>query len=198
MILNSLLRSVGCRDVSESMAICLQPQSRKTDSTFQLVTTLTLDRALDRLLTGTPRASRSSGVLLRVEPVVREMGFAENMAGAYNERTFHHFLAQEQRRSERSNRSFVLLLAHLRPIGSFDDQTAARLFSAFSLRETDFVGWYREQRVAGAVLIQQSEGVSEGVLRAMVGRARERFRGLASAAVDSVKVRGFQIPMRTR
>jgi len=79
---------------------------------------------------------------------------------AYNEEAFRHFLAIERKRSERASRSFMLLLVRLRkqPGGSatFTSGVAARVFSGLALcvREVDFVGWYRAERVAAAVLIQ--------------------------------------------
>ena len=79
---------------------------------------------------------------------------------AYNEEAFRHFLAIERKRSERARRSFLLLLVSLRKQPgmsvTFTSEVASRLFSGLSLcvREVDFIGWYREERVAGAVLTQ--------------------------------------------
>jgi hypothetical protein len=79
---------------------------------------------------------------------------------AYNEEAFRHFLAVERKRSGRAGRSFLLLLVSMRtgpgdvvPIAT---PTAGRLFAALSecVREVDFIGWYRAERIAGAVLIQ--------------------------------------------
>jgi hypothetical protein len=60
-----------------------------------------------------------------------------------------------------------------------DVVTAGKLFSILSgcLRETDFIGWYRDGRVAGAVLTQHGEpdrdDLSE-VVRRRVGKALEK------------------------
>src|SRR5436190_8496415 len=92
-------------------------------------------------------------------------GFAlqEGSGEAYNEEAFQYFLEIERKRSEISNRPFLLMLIEFeRQEGTdarIDPAMAAKLFSVLSLclRETDFVGWYREERVVGAVLTQHSE-----------------------------------------
>jgi hypothetical protein len=77
---------------------------------------------------------------------------------AYNEQTFRYFLALERKRAERFSRSFLLLLVNLRKQPSMNTQfaphVATDVFGALSVcvREVDFIGWYREQRVVGAVL----------------------------------------------
>ena len=79
---------------------------------------------------------------------------------AYNEQAFRHFLAIERKRAARASRSFLLLLVSLRkePGASvaINAKAASRLFSGLAgcVREVDFIGWYREERVAGAVLTQ--------------------------------------------
>ena len=93
-------------------------------------------------------------------------GFAlqEGSGEAYNEEAFQYFLEIERKRSEISNRPFLLMLIEFNrhPAGinpEIDAATADRLFSILPrcLRETDFTGWYREGRVAGAVLTQHGE-----------------------------------------
>jgi hypothetical protein len=83
---------------------------------------------------------------------------------AYNEEAFQYFLEIERKRSELSNRPFLLMLIEFtkQSVGStteIDAVSAGKLFSLLSacLRETDFVGWYREGRIAGAVLTQHGE-----------------------------------------
>lgn len=82
---------------------------------------------------------------------------------AYNEPAFRYFLEIERRRSEPSNRPLLLLLIERKP--SLEDKfvidraTAARLFATLhhSVRDTDFIGWYREGHVAGVVLTQEED-----------------------------------------
>jgi hypothetical protein len=113
-------------------------------------------------------------------------GFAlqEGSGGAYNEEAFQYFLEIERKRSEISNRPFLLMLIEFNKHSpginpEIDDVTAGKLFSILRqcLRETDFIGWYRDRRVAGAVLTQNGEpdrdDLSE-VVRWRVGEALER------------------------
>jgi hypothetical protein len=92
-------------------------------------------------------------------------GFASGAAGqAYNQTAFRHFLAIERRRAERSGRPLLLVLVALR--GTQSDNTlagatAAAIFRGLgeTVREVDFVGWFREGMVAGAVLTQGATAV---------------------------------------
>lgn len=77
---------------------------------------------------------------------------------AYSEDAFQYLLTNECRRSERSGHSFKVLLAYLTtPDGStahMDDNVARKLLAGLSrsLRETDYVGWYRDGVIVGGVL----------------------------------------------
>jgi hypothetical protein len=93
---------------------------------------------------------------------VAPFGFAlDGRAGdVYNEGAFRHFLAIERMRAQRSERSFLLLLVSLRKCPTtgirVPPAVSSSLLSGLGLcvREVDFIGWYREGRVAGAVLAQ--------------------------------------------
>ena len=82
------------------------------------------------------------------------------MARVYNEAAFRHFLAADRWRAERSSRSFFLILVTIRQSsergGKIADATAVALFRGLEacVREVDFIGWFREGRVAAAVLPQ--------------------------------------------
>ena len=82
---------------------------------------------------------------------------------AYNEAAFTYFLDIERKRSERSNRPFMLLLADFGPWPGvdprMDQDVATSVLSGLSscLRDTDFVGWYVHEQVAGAVLTERAE-----------------------------------------
>jgi hypothetical protein len=87
--------------------------------------------------------------------------FASGAGGqAYNQAAFRHFLAIERRRAEASMHSVVLVLVTIRrhpsPSIPLVNGTAGAVFKALgeAVREIDFVGWFREGRVAGAVLAQ--------------------------------------------
>jgi len=98
---------------------------------------------------------------------------------AYNEEAFRYFLEIERNRIARSQRSSVLVLVSLKPQPDKDlhmvAAIAAKVFAGLSLcvREVDFAGWYREGRVAAAVLAQGTDTVtsetSDRIHRRMAG-----------------------------
>jgi len=116
---------------------------------------------------------------------------------AYNEEAFQYFLEIERKRSELSNRPFLLMLVDFNKHPRIDAATADKLFSvlALCLRETDFLGWYREGRVAGAVLTQHGEtgrdDLSDGV-RQRIGEALRD--GLPPGLAPQLQARVYQIP----
>ena len=150
------------------------------------------------------RRSRAGTVSnIHAEPDQCSCGLAREGAPgqAYNEEAFRYFLAIERQRSEISSRPFLLLLVDLKKQPRMKERIqpvlAGKLFSALwlSLRETDFIGWYHEERVAGAVLTQRSEiGGAD-----MSGQVRERVTRVMSeqlpkAIADRLQVRVYQLP----
>lgn len=130
-------------------------------------------------------------------------GFALTGHGeTYNEEAFHHFLSIERKRSEASTRPFLLLLVefdkHLGlpvPIGH---EVASRLFAALarSLRDTDVIGWYREQRIAGAVLTDLGDA-PQIIMPAITQRVRAFLQcDLPGDIASLVQVRLYQLPAR--
>jgi len=99
---------------------------------------------------------------LTAQSSVASLGYALDgrLGDFYNEEAFRHLLEIERTRAERSDCSFLLLLVRLGRCPEQGDTISRAvcpaLFSGLSLcvREVDFVGWYREGRVAGAVLAQ--------------------------------------------
>jgi hypothetical protein len=132
--------------------------------------------------------------------------FATSPSGqAYNEEAFGYFLALERKRAERTRRPLLLLLVDVKgdqpAAGSrIDTELAEQLFATLvvCLRETDFVGWYREGRVAGAVLMQHadmptaeaSQQVSDRVVRTIGERLPE--------ASDRLQVRVYELPFKAK
>jgi len=106
------------------------------------------------------------------------MAVEDRQGRAYDEGAFRYFLALEQQRSTRSGRAFLLVLVYLKGkagAGARIDTTLAgplfgRLWRCF--RESDFIGWYREGRVAGAVLTELRKGAGAGVARLAARRVR--------------------------
>jgi hypothetical protein len=79
---------------------------------------------------------------------------------AYNEAAFRYFLAVDRRRAKRCRRSLLLVLAAVQESpgrsATLTEVTSAALFSGLRecFREIDIVGWYRQGRIAAAVLVQ--------------------------------------------
>jgi hypothetical protein len=90
------------------------------------------------------------------------LAFESRFAQAYNEEAFLYFLEIERRRAELSGLQFLLLLIDLKKQPGMSPRmngAADKLFSALAtcVRETDFIGWYHEGTVAGAVLTQHAD-----------------------------------------
>ena len=139
---------------------------------------------------------------------MRSYGFAwdDGSVQAYNQEAFRYFLDIERRRSQVSARPFLLLLVGLRRAAGEPEwrrrpMLADKLFSALWLcvRETDFIGWYRQDRLAGAVLTQCGDTTGtnsprqarDRVIRAMAER-------LPKDMVDRLHVRVCRVPSLTR
>jgi len=126
-------------------------------------------------------------------------GFAlqDGPCDAYNEEAFQYFLEIERKRSELSNRSFLLMLVDFNKHPRIDGMTADKLFSVLSLclRETDFIGWYREGRVAGAVLTQHGEADGDDLSEVVRGRIEGALREhLPADLARQLQARVYQIP----
>jgi hypothetical protein len=129
-------------------------------------------------------------------------GHAQQVQGghAYNEAAFRYFLAIERKRSEVSRRPFLLLLADLKTESGASAQlgphVTSQLFSglAVRLRETDFLGWYREEYVVGAVLTQRAEVVSTDAPRLAAERFKKALqKSLAPEIARRLHVRVYQL-----
>jgi hypothetical protein len=119
----------------------------------------------------------------------------------YNEEAFRYFLEVERKRSELSNRPFVLLLVDLTGQSlatlEMDVSSAQKLLLALSVsvRETDFIGWYRARSVAGAVLTQHSDAAGADLQEVVSRRIAQVLRESLPAELASlVRVRIYQLP----
>jgi hypothetical protein len=120
---------------------------------------------------------------------------------AYNEQAFQYFLEIERKRAQRSGRPFLLLLADLKNQSGKSTLVgrplASQLFAALwlCLRDTDFVGWYRENRVAGAVLTQRAELRDVDVSQQILTRiTRVLIEQLPRDVAARLQVRIYQPP----
>jgi hypothetical protein len=81
-------------------------------------------------------------------------------ARVYNEAAFRQFLAADWARAERLRRCVFLILVSMRHESprrtTLPRAAAASVFLGLnaSVRDVDFVGWFRQGRVPGALLVQ--------------------------------------------
>jgi hypothetical protein len=100
----------------------------------------------------------------------------------YEEGAFHYFLAIERSRARHSNQALRLLLVTVEPVPGrpvhMGRPTAARLFAGLrlSLRETDVTGWFRQDRVAAAVLSVRADASASQVSSVIQRRVGEGVR----------------------
>ena len=124
---------------------------------------------------------------------------------AYNEEAFRYFLGIERRRSERSGRPLLVALVDLKAqpdtSARIDPILGSRLFSGLwiCLRETDLVGWYREERVAGAVLTQPGDELQTDICPPIGQRIRGALCNvLPSDVARRLRVRVYRLQPRQR
>ena len=128
----------------------------------------------------------------------------EGCGPVYNEEAFRYFLQVERKRANRSNSGFLLLLVDLKKdeqlSTGFDVATSEKLFSSMlpCLRETDFIGWYRQGRVASAVLTQVGQVHGVEVSNFVACRLRKAFcQSLPSSVTGRLQVRVYEVPAST-
>jgi hypothetical protein len=108
-------------------------------------------------------SANKSRVFLNVFPASRLSEAMKGMAsfsqsGAYNQEAFRYLLESESKRSERSGYFCQILLVYWTDaqggIMQMDSHVAKTVMVALSrsLRETDYIGWYRDGHIVGAVL----------------------------------------------
>ena len=101
------------------------------------------------------------------------------MGPVHNEEAFRYLLTVERKRASRWRRSFLLLLVNLKKQPGVTSQippaVATKIFSGLwrCVREVDFIGWFREERVAGAVLMQGARSPEPEVSRLVGQRITE-------------------------
>jgi hypothetical protein len=129
-----------------------------------------------------------------------------SLGQACTEEAFRHFLSIEAKRSRRSGRPFHLLLVRVRTRATakgggtrldIDPEMAAKLFACLwlSLRETDLVGWFRDSRVAGALLTHMADAPARNVGELICEKVRKSLReSLPSDFVQHLDVRAVRLP----
>ncbi len=124
----------------------------------------------------------------------------------YDEGTFRYFLSVERARAERSNHALRVVFASIELVpgepARISRARAAELFEGLrrSLRDTDITGWYRQDRVAAALLSERAEPPGANTLGVIERRVDEGVRQrLPRRIARALKVRVVQLrPRRAR
>jgi hypothetical protein len=130
---------------------------------------------------------------IRPAPVVLE----GRLGDAYDEQAFRHFLALERDRATLTDRRCLLTLVDIRRgavhgRGEMPRVVASAVLAGLEecVREVDFVGWYRTNRVAGAVLTQGLEDLADHVPQVIAERVRRQLaKRLPGAFAGRLRVR---------
>lgn len=141
------------------------------------------DGARTKLFAGKNKPSCSKAVIERLQQELGDLCSLGNQKPTcfpnqpLGESLFRFLLANEEKRSDRSGHSFHVLLTYFagadgRPT-QIDGQVMNTLVPILSnmLRETDYLGWYRENQVLGGVLTGLREHPVDGVS----SRIEQRF-----------------------
>jgi hypothetical protein len=155
---------------------------------------------------GSPEASRRDTRIEAPPSVTRHLDDSSTVdtvnapGDAYNEAAFRYFLQVEERRFLRSSRRFLLLLLDVQgESGSAEDLDpvlSKRLFTALwpCVRETDFVGWYREGRVIGVACTHVDDTQGATVAGVVAGRFQNAMRDALPQVGGRVQVRSYFLP----
>ena len=116
---------------------------------------------------------------LLTEPRVSTARSGSEDDGMLSETLFTKMLAVERKRTERSNRRFVLMLVdcgqQIEPRRKDDLLPKLVAAVARTLRETDLRGWYRDRAVLGVILTEIGVGDDKTVVQAVSSKI---IRGL--------------------
>jgi hypothetical protein len=109
------------------------------------------------------------------------------------EDAFRHLLAIERARADRSGRPLRLLAVSLNhgSRGPLPAAVAAKVFAGLTeaVRETDIVGWHRQDRVAAALLVERADTPEDDVARLLV----ERLGGVLERSLSARVVRQLRV-----
>ena len=143
-----------------------------------------------------------------VEPALHDwsgsLGLDNEVGAAYSEEVFRYFLEIERKRAEFSSRPLLLLLVDFQASpaqGRTDSDSSDRVFEALTdcLRDTDFVGWYHQSRVIGAVLTQRAEAPTADATRQVTDRVNRRLLATLPAGIaHRLQIRVFQLTQGER
>ena len=122
-----------------------------------------------------------------------------SQSGAYNQEVFRSLLESESKRCERSGHFCQILLVYWTDaqgsIVQMDAPVAKTVIAAAfrSLRETDYIGWYRDGRIVGAVVTVLAQASMAQVSTHLQPRLVENIRGkLGVEEISRLQIRVCQ------
>ena len=97
-----------------------------------------------------------------------------------NQEMFHRMISLERKRTERSGNPFLLMLLDMEGAtpSTHDAKLLNKLLSALTLatRETDLIGWYRDDGIVGVMFTEISLDERAQILSTMMTRVSETLR----------------------
>lgn len=128
-----------------------------------------------------------------------ESGQQLSQSSFWNEVHFLRLLCLERKRTERSGRPFLLVLLDGGTLfgsngtGSASEVAATTLLSC--TRDTDIVGWYRENKTMAVLLTELQSPLQETVTALLVSKIHSALRGELSAEQSSqIRTSVYQFP----
>ncbi len=121
-------------------------------------------------------------------------------ARVYNEAAFRQFLAADRARAERRRRCLFLILVSIRheptQPATLSTAVAASMFRGLSasVREVDFVGWFREGRVAAALLVPGPQSPDASAAATIAARVRQAIEAwLPAPLAGALRIRVYRL-----
>jgi hypothetical protein len=128
------------------------------------------------------------------------VAFEGRFGKAYNEEAFRYLLEIHRRRAEQRGEAVFLMLVSVKRLPGLSRRlspaSAGKVFGAFwlCLRDVDFTGWFRADRVAGAVLTHASQQLSPAVVQNLTQRITKTLDSRVRAQTASrLQVRVLQL-----
>jgi hypothetical protein len=118
---------------------------------------------------------------------------------ALSEVAFHKMISLERRRTERSQKCFLLMLLDMDPTVSAKSQrTLAKVLAAVSesTRETDITGWYRGNSVVGVMFTEIGAQDDQSRERAtLMTRVSDTFHNrLSPSQFGQLRISFYHVP----
>jgi lipopolysaccharide/colanic/teichoic acid biosynthesis glycosyltransferase len=124
--------------------------------------------------------------------------FFENVVKPMPEATFRRLLCQERKRSERSRKSFLLMLVRYKtpkPVEGLPGwERVARLLGGV-IRETDTCGWFESNTALGVIFSELGNGELGGAVERIESKVLSAFqRALHTGQEDAFQISFYSYP----